>query len=62
MLTSTNFTTKAVVNTLLGLVGVNPILHTTWLNNHALTLKRNTTKYYFGEKSSFLHTFLKNLL
>jgi hypothetical protein len=22
-------------------------------------LKRNTAKYYFGEKSSFLHTFLK---
>jgi hypothetical protein len=22
----------------------NPILHTAWLNNHALTLKRNTTK------------------
>jgi hypothetical protein len=37
---------------------VNPILHTAWLNNHALTLKRNTAKYYFGEKSSFLHTFL----
>ncbi len=36
----------------------NPILHTAWLNNHALTLKRNTAKYYFGEKSSFLHTFL----
>jgi hypothetical protein len=38
---------------------LNPILHTSWLNNHALTLKRNTAKYYFGEKSSFLHTFLK---
>jgi hypothetical protein len=38
----------------------NPILHTAWLNNHALTLKGNTAKYYFGEKSSFLHTlFLK---
>jgi hypothetical protein len=35
-----------------------PILHTAWLNNHALTLKRNTAKYYFGEKSSFWHTFL----
>ncbi len=32
---------------------INPILHTVWLNNHALTLKRNTAKYYFGEKSSF---------
>jgi hypothetical protein len=41
------------------LIGFNPILHTAWLNNHALTLKRNTEKYYFGEKSSFLHTFLK---
>jgi hypothetical protein len=38
---------------------VNPILHTAWLNNHALTLKSNTAKYYFGEKSSILHTFLK---
>ncbi len=38
---------------------LNPILHTAWLNNHALTLKRNTAKYYFGEKSSVLHTFLK---
>jgi hypothetical protein len=37
----------------------NPILHTAWLNIHALTLKRNTAKYYFGEKSSVLHTFLK---
>jgi hypothetical protein len=37
---------------------LNPILHTPWLNNHALTLKRNTAKYYFGEKSSVLHTFL----
>jgi hypothetical protein len=38
---------------------LNPILHTAWLNNHALTLKSNTAKYYFCEKSSFLHTFLK---
>ncbi len=38
---------------------VTPILHSAWLNNHALTLKSNTAKYYFGEKSSFLHTFLK---
>jgi hypothetical protein len=30
---------------------INPILHTAWLNNHALALKRNTAKYYFGEKS-----------
>jgi hypothetical protein len=36
----------------------NPILHTAWLDNHALTLKINTVKYYFGENSSFLHTFL----
>ncbi len=27
-----------------------PILHTAWFNNHALILKRNTAKYYFGEK------------
>jgi hypothetical protein len=43
----------AIVGTL------NTILHTAWLNNLALTLKNNTAKYCFGEKSSFLHTFLK---
>jgi hypothetical protein len=32
------------------IVVLDPILHTAWLNNHALTLKRNTAKYYFGEK------------
>ncbi len=37
----------------------NPNLHTAWLESHALTFKNNTAKYYFGEKSSFLHTFLK---
>ncbi len=37
----------------------NPILHTAWLDNHALTLKSNAAKYRIGEKSSFLHTFLK---
>ncbi len=37
----------------------NPILHTAWLDNHALTLKSNSAKYYFHEKSRFLHTFLK---
>jgi len=35
----------------------NPILHTWWLDNHALTLINFTAKYYFGEKSKFLHTF-----
>ncbi len=40
-------------------INFNPILHTTWLESHALTLKNNTAKYYFNEKSSFLHTFLK---
>jgi hypothetical protein len=39
---------------------ISPILHTAWLNSHALTMKRNTAKYDFVEKSSFLHTFLKN--
>ncbi len=29
------------------------------LDKHALTLKSNTAKYYYGEKSSFLPTFLK---
>ncbi len=38
---------------------VNPISYTAWLGNHALTLKSNSAKYYFGEKSSFMHTFLK---
>ncbi len=37
---------------------LNLILHTAWLNNHALTLKRNTTKYYFG----FFAYLPKNLL
>jgi hypothetical protein len=28
-----------------------------WLDNHALTLKSNSAKYYFGEKKQqFLHT------
>jgi hypothetical protein len=36
----------------------NPILHTPWLESHALTLKNNTAKYYSGEKSSFLQSFL----
>jgi hypothetical protein len=40
---------------------LSPILHTAWLDNHALTLKRNTAKYYFGEKSSFAYH-PKNLL
>jgi hypothetical protein len=40
-------------------ISFNPILHTAWLDNHALTLKRNSAKYYFHEKSRFLHTFLK---
>ncbi len=35
------------------------VLHTAWLDNHALTLKSNSAKYYFYEKSRFLHTFLK---
>ncbi len=40
-------------------IGFNPILHTAWLDNHALTLKSNTIKYCFGEKSCCLHTFQK---
>jgi hypothetical protein len=27
----------------------NPILHTAWLDNHALTLKSNSAKYYFHD-------------
>ncbi len=38
---------------------INPILHTAWLDNHALTSKRNSAKYYYHEKSRFLYTFLK---
>ncbi len=38
---------------------INPILHSAWLESHSLTLKNNIAKYYFGEKSNFLHTFLK---
>ncbi len=33
---------------------LNPILHTPWLENHALTLKCRTAKYYFDD--NFLHT------
>jgi hypothetical protein len=54
-----NATAGGTVNLYVSKVMLNPILHTAWLNNHALTLKSNTAKYYFGEKSSFLHTFLK---
>ncbi len=32
---------------------LNPILRTTWLKDHAMTLKKNTAKYYFDEKSKF---------
>ncbi len=31
-------------------VSFNPILHTAWLDIHALTLKSNSAKYYFYEK------------
>jgi hypothetical protein len=34
-------------------IKINPILHTAWLNNHAITLKSNTAKYYFGENPVF---------
>ncbi len=40
-------------------LNLNPILYTVWLENHALTFKSNAANYYFGEKSSFLQTFLK---
>jgi hypothetical protein len=42
-----------------GLPYINPILNTAWLDKHALTLKKNSAKYYFHKKSRFLHTFLK---
>jgi hypothetical protein len=38
---------------------IKSILNTAWLEKHALTLKNNIAKYSFGEKSRFLHTFLK---
>jgi hypothetical protein len=41
-------------------VPLSPILHPIRLDN--LSMKNNTAKYYFGEKSSFLHTFLKFFL
>jgi len=41
---------------------INPILQTNWLNNHALTIKINTSKYYFGEISSFLHVTFNNFV
>jgi hypothetical protein len=42
--------------------GFNPILHTAWLENHALTLKSNSAKYYFYEKSRFFAYLPKILL
>ncbi len=37
----------------------NSILHSTWIKKHTLTFENNPTKCYFGEKSNFLHSFLK---
>ncbi len=31
----------------------NPILHTAWLDNHALTLESNVAKFYFGGNPVF---------
>jgi hypothetical protein len=44
-----------------GLLHFNPMLHTAWLNNHALFLKRNTAKYHLVE-NPFFAELLKNLL
>jgi hypothetical protein len=44
---------RKILEEVLGIL--NPILHTAWINNHALTLKGGSSKFYFGEKSSFLH-------
>ncbi len=43
---------------------IKPILHTAWIDNHALTQKINTAKYYLGEKSRTLvwsnyHTYVE---
>jgi hypothetical protein len=38
---------------------INPILHTSWLDNHALTEKSNSPKY--GEKIQFF-AYLPNIL
>jgi hypothetical protein len=38
---------------------MNPILHTAWLDNHALTVKKKilyTAKYYIGEHPDFCIT------
>jgi hypothetical protein len=38
----------------------NHILHTAWLDNHALTLKRNSAKYYYITFAWLnYHTYLK---
>jgi hypothetical protein len=35
---------------------LNPILHTAWLHNHALTLKKNTVKMYDTETITHMNT------
>jgi hypothetical protein len=40
---------------------INPILHTVWLDSHALTLKNYTAKYYEVRKIWFL-AYLANFL
>jgi hypothetical protein len=42
-----------------GTVLFNPIVRTSWLENHALTLKKDTKKYCFGANPVFLQTFQK---
>ncbi len=46
-------------NVIYSFIHAYPILHTEWLDNQELTFKSNSAKYYFLEKSRFLHTFLK---
>ncbi len=40
---------------------INPILHTVWLDSHALTLKHYTAKYYEARKIWFF-AYLTNFL
>ncbi len=44
---------KIIIKAIEKETSINPILHTAWLDNYALTLKSNSAKYYFHEKSRF---------
>jgi hypothetical protein len=42
-----------VLSNKMNLAGIGVILHTMWLESQALTLKKNTAIYYFGENPVF---------